>query len=108
MGAALRIFLSYRREDSAHQTGRIADRLKREFGDDSLFMDVDGIPLGVDFHKRLNDEVARCDVLIAAIGNRWIDLTDETGPALQIARLAQGSLICLPFVAALRQANRRR
>jgi hypothetical protein len=78
-GLRLRIFLTYRRDDSAGQTGRIADRLKREFGDDSLFMDVDGIPLGVDFHKRLNDEVARCDVLIAAIGNRWIDLTDENG-----------------------------
>jgi hypothetical protein len=61
----------------AGQTGRIADRLKREFGEDSLFMDVDSIPLGVDFPKRLNDEVARCDVLIAPIGNRWIDLTDE-------------------------------
>jgi hypothetical protein len=79
MGADLRIFLTYRRDDSAGQTGRIADRLRREFGEDCLFMDVDGIPLGVDFHKRLNDEVARCDVLIAAIGNRWIDLTDETG-----------------------------
>jgi TPR repeat protein len=78
-GADLRIFLTYRRDDSAGQTGRIADRLKREFGEDSLFMDVDAIPLGVDFPKRINDEVARCDVLIAAIGNRWIDLTDETG-----------------------------
>jgi hypothetical protein len=79
MGADLRIFLTYRRDDSAGQTGRIADRLRREFGEDSLFMDVDGIPLGVDFHRRINDEVARCDVLIAAIGNRWIDLTDQTG-----------------------------
>jgi TIR domain len=79
MGAELRIFLTYRHDDSAGQTGRIADRLRREFGEDSLFMDVDGIPLGVDFHKRLNDEVARCDVLIAAIGNRWIDLADENG-----------------------------
>jgi hypothetical protein len=77
MGAALRIFLTYRRDDSAGQTGRIADRLKREFGEDSLFMDVDTIPLGVDFRKKINDEVARCDVLIAAIGNRW--MTDETG-----------------------------
>jgi tetratricopeptide (TPR) repeat protein len=79
MGAALRIFLTYRRDDSAGQTGRIADRLKREFGEDNLFMDVDGIPLGVDFHKRINEEVERCDVLIPAIGNRWIDLTDENG-----------------------------
>jgi hypothetical protein len=72
----LRIFLTYRRDDSAGHTGRIADRLKREFGEDSLFMDVDAIPLGVDFRKRINDEVARCDVLIAAIGNRW--MTDDT------------------------------
>jgi hypothetical protein len=74
-----RIFLSYRREDSAGQAGRVSDRLVREFGDGCLFMDVSGIPLGVDFVKRLTEEVASCDVLLAMIGPRWIDIRDENG-----------------------------
>jgi hypothetical protein len=38
-----RIFLSYRRKDSAGETGR-ADRLALELGTGSVFMDVDGFP----------------------------------------------------------------
>jgi hypothetical protein len=74
-----RIFLSYRRDDSAGQSGRIRDRLVRDFGNDYLFMDVDGIPLGTNFVKRLNDEVAGCDVLLAVIGKQWIEIRDESG-----------------------------
>jgi len=74
-----RIFDSYRREDSAGYAGRLNDRLALEFGKDSVFMDVDGIPLGVDFVKRLTEEVAKCDVLLAVIGPRWIDLPDDDG-----------------------------
>jgi hypothetical protein len=52
------IFISYRRDDSAGHAGRIKDRLEREFGDSCrLFMDVDAIPLGVDFIKHLTEEV---------------------------------------------------
>jgi hypothetical protein len=42
-------------------------------------MDVDGIPLGTDFVKRLTAEVASCDVLLAVIGPRWLDISDENG-----------------------------
>jgi hypothetical protein len=41
-------------------------------------MDVDAIPLGVDFTKTLRAEVAKCDVLLAVIGPAWI-ATDEGG-----------------------------
>jgi hypothetical protein len=51
-------FLSYRREESAAAAGRLSDRLTLELGSNSVFMDVDGIPLGADFVKRLTDEVA--------------------------------------------------
>jgi hypothetical protein len=62
-----RIFISYRREGDAAQAGRIADRLKNEFGPDQVFMDVDAIQLGVDFVKVINEEVAKCDVLLAVV-----------------------------------------
>jgi hypothetical protein len=69
---AARVFISYRRDDIAGQAGRVSDRLAQEFGHDSLFMDVDAIPLGVNFAKVLDEEVAKCDVLLAIIGPDWL------------------------------------
>jgi hypothetical protein len=76
---ATRVFISYRRDDSAGSAGRVHDRLQRDLGRDLLFMDVDAIPLGVNFVKVLRDEVAKCDVLLAVIGPHWIDARDEDG-----------------------------
>src|SRR5262245_7900283 len=74
-----KIFVSYRRDDSAGHAGRVTDRLEREFGRDLLFMDVDGIPLGVNFVKVLNEEVAKCGALLAVIGPNWLDVRDDDG-----------------------------
>ena len=74
-----KVFLSYRRDDSAPYAGRIQDRLVREFGRDLSFMDVDAVPLGLNFVKVLNDEVAKCDVLLALIGPKWLDARDDSG-----------------------------
>jgi TPR repeat protein len=73
------IFISYRRDDSAGYAGRVHDRLEREFGADLLFMDVDSIPLGLNFVKILREKIARCDVLLAVIGPSWIDVQGPDG-----------------------------
>ena len=70
-----KIFLSYRRQDSAGVAGRIFDRLRAHFGDNAVVMDVDTIPFGVNFQEYLNAEVARCDVLLAVIGPKWLGKT---------------------------------
>jgi len=57
----------------------VHDRLEREFGRDLLFMDVDAVPLGVNFVKALSEEVAKCDVLLAVIGPNWLNARDEDG-----------------------------
>lgn len=78
------IFISYRRSDSERETGRIDDHLIAHFGRDAVFRDVDSLPLGVDFRAYLNHKVNQCKVLIAVIGDRWLDelnkrfLNDET------------------------------
>jgi len=74
-----KIFISYRRDDSADVTGRIGDRLRDHFGDENVFTDVDDIPLGVDFRKHLDDAVRQCDVLLAVIGRTWSSVADEAG-----------------------------
>ena len=76
---APKVFISYRRDDSAGYAGRVHDRLQREFGENLLFMDVNSIPLGTNFVKTIDEEVAKCDVLLAIIGLGWLDARDEDG-----------------------------
>ncbi len=66
-----KIFLSYRREDSASVVGRISDRLRVPFGPDSVFFDVDSVPLGVDFPEYIESVLSHCDVFLAVIGPDW-------------------------------------
>lgn len=65
------IFISYRRQDSVHITGRIYDRLSAQFGKDAVFKDVDSMPLGLDFRDHIREQVSRCAVLVAVIGKNW-------------------------------------
>lgn len=74
-----KMFLSYRQADSIDITGRVYDRLTAHFGKDSVFMDVDSIPLGVDFRTFLSDWVSKCDLLIAMIGDQWLNARDSEG-----------------------------
>jgi hypothetical protein len=75
---ATEIFICYRRGDSAGYTRAIEERIRRDLGD-VLFVDVDAVPLGVNFVEFLRKEVARCAVLLAVIGDRWLDARDEDG-----------------------------
>lgn len=74
-----KIFISYRRADSRKDAGRIYDRLVEAFGKDSVFKDVDDIPIGRDFRGVLREAVAQCDVQLVIIGKSWISITDENG-----------------------------
>ena len=74
-----KIFISYRREDSADVTGRIGDKLREHFGKESVFTDVDDIPLGVDFRTHLDNEVSQCDVLLTVIGKDWLSAKFSDG-----------------------------
>ena len=73
------IFINYRRDDDAGFTQALYSRLEQAFPSESLFMDVDNIAPGLDFVQVLNDQVARCDVLIAVIGKNWLSAADESG-----------------------------
>jgi hypothetical protein len=69
-----KIFISYRREDTAEICGRIFDRLESRYGDHSVLKDVDSIPAGADFRAYLAQMVTQCDVMIVVIGPRWSGL----------------------------------
>ncbi|NUS50190.1 MAG: toll/interleukin-1 receptor domain-containing protein [Nocardioidaceae bacterium] len=74
-----RIFVSYRRDDSAYPTGWLTDRLVEHYGQQQVFTDVDSIELGDDFAKKITKAVASCDVLLAVIGPTWLTAADENG-----------------------------
>jgi hypothetical protein len=74
-----KIFINYRREDSAPTAGRLHDRLAQVFGRKQVFMDVDEIPAGIDFVAHLNSQVAACKVLLVVIGPHWLDVKNEAG-----------------------------
>ncbi len=78
-GTTRAVFLSYRREETRHIAGRLADRLTERLGSTQVFMDVDTIEPGADFAAATVREVASCDVLIALIGPIWSTITDPRG-----------------------------
>jgi hypothetical protein len=73
------IFISYRREDSEGEAGRLFDDLVRTFGDKSVFLDVAGIPYGRDFRKEIEKKLSGCGVLLAMIGPTWASSLDSDG-----------------------------
>jgi PQQ-dependent catabolism-associated CXXCW motif protein len=75
-----KITISYRRKDSDAMTGRIRDRMAAYFGEKSIFMDIDSIPLGIDFRKQIQEALRENQVLLAVIGPHWTGPV-EGGPA---------------------------
>lgn len=74
-----RIFISYRRQDSAYPAGWLYDRLAERFGPEQIFKDVDSIELGDDFVETITNAVGSCDILLALIGKEWLDAADSEG-----------------------------
>jgi TIR domain-containing protein len=74
-----KIFISYRRRDDPGGAGRLFDALKEAFEPDRLFLDVDSIEPGQDFVDVIEDRVAKSAVLLAVIGQHWVDATDDRG-----------------------------
>src|SRR5262249_35258415 len=75
-----KIVILYRRTDSQAVVGRIFDRLVSHYGNDSVFIDFDSIPVGVDFREHLRRNLEQADVLLAVIGPRWLG-ADSAGRA---------------------------
>jgi len=73
------IFISYRRSDSAGESGRLSDDLIARFGSHHIFMDVDAIQPGIDFRKAIRENVGRCRLLLAVLGPDWLEAKGKDG-----------------------------
>ncbi|MCQ8130754.1 toll/interleukin-1 receptor domain-containing protein [Methylomonas rivi] len=74
-----KIFISYRREDSAGYSGRLADRLALTFGDRQIFRDFEDINPGQNFAESIQAGLSGADVFLVVIGPRWLQVTDHNG-----------------------------
>src|SRR5947207_6426432 len=75
-----KIIISYRRADTDAIAGRIRDRLERDYGKHSIFMDIDNIPFGTDFREHIQNAILQNDLLLAVVGPNWAGM-NETGTA---------------------------
>ena len=78
-GQHAKLFINYRREDTAPYAGRLYDRLVAHFGADQVFMDIDKIEPGEDFVEVIQRKVGACEIAIISIGPNWLSATDASG-----------------------------
>lgn len=75
----MRVFVSYRREDSAAHAGRLADELRRRLGHSDVFLDVAVIRPGRDFSEEIAAALAQSDAVLVVIGPRWLTAAGDDG-----------------------------
>jgi hypothetical protein len=73
------VFISYRRDDSAGDAGRLADALEARFGKARVFRDVEDIPAGEDFARAIDRALAQADTLLVVIGREWLTASNSAG-----------------------------
>jgi hypothetical protein len=81
----LRVFISYRREDSAGQTGRLADGLIARLGRPNVYVDVDSLAPGLDFVDQITTSLDEATVVLAVIGRSWATVAGPQGRRLDDA-----------------------
>jgi hypothetical protein len=103
------VFLSYRRDDAGGWVRGLADALCRKFGRKNVFIDVDRIKDFDDFEDKIFATIDRCDVFLAVIGQRWLELRDQQSGErrlyrpddyvrVEIARALQRKIPVLPVL----------
>ncbi len=75
----MRVFLSYRRDDTAGRAGRIADVFTTRYGARNVFQDVDAASPGIDFAERVDAAIVDSDVMLVVIGRGWLSSARADG-----------------------------
>ncbi len=78
-----RIFISYRRSDSAAIVGHIYERLAARYKTESVFRDINKMPLGKNFYDHIKEELAGCDVVLVVVGPQWLAIDAQGHSRIQ-------------------------
>jgi hypothetical protein len=74
-----KVFICYRREDSIDTAGRIYDWMAARLPEGGVFLDVDSILAGRDFREALEMAFNETGIVLALIGQKWLNVTDHSG-----------------------------
>lgn len=75
----MRIFMSYRRQDSEWVSLSLYKSLQEQFPNDTIFKDIHTIKAGENFAHAITNNLEKCDVLLVVIGPDWLNCKDENG-----------------------------
>jgi hypothetical protein len=102
-----KVFLSYRRADSAADANFIHDHLNARFPN-RVFRDVSTVEPGMDFVEAIDNAIRSSRILVALIGPQWLSVTDASGNRrldnpqdfvrLEIASALKQSIAVLPVL----------
>lgn len=99
---APKLFISYRREETAGHAGRLYDAVAERFGPANVFMDVELAP-GIDFVEQITTAVGDCRALLVVIGPHWASVPVPGGGRSRLAE--DGDYVRLEVETALRRAD---
>jgi CHASE2 domain-containing sensor protein len=77
--ATTKIFVSYRRGDTAGFVHRLYEDLARKYGRAAVFMDLADIEPGEPFPEEIREAAAAAAVFLVVIGARWTSIEDDEG-----------------------------
>ncbi|WP_017582047.1 TIR domain-containing protein [Nocardiopsis valliformis] len=72
-------FVNYRTGDGEHVATLLGRELSQRFGAEEVFRASDSIPAGRDFEQELRKAVRGCEVLVAVIGPKWLEIRGGDG-----------------------------
>lgn len=72
-----RVFFSYRRTDTEHETTHLAGRLREDLGSHNVFRDKDDLIAGTKWKDGLSQAIHDCDAAVFVIGPKWVGMAED-------------------------------
>jgi pterin-4a-carbinolamine dehydratase len=73
------IFVSYRREVSAAEAGRLTGNLVGHFGEQAVFMDTPSLQPGMKWPTSIRSALDSARAVVVVIGLKWLGVSEESG-----------------------------
>ncbi len=99
----MRVFVSYRRDDSKHSAARLAASLSNDPQIKSVFLDIEDIAAGESFPNRLETALSQSDVCLVLIGQDWVGRSE---PGVQARISTSGDYVRMEVARALAEGKR--
>jgi hypothetical protein len=74
-----KIFINFRNGDSEWAAKMIRTALEHRFGEGSVFLSFDDVPIGSQWRDTLLENARSCDVFLAIIGPNWLTMKGKDG-----------------------------